>query len=83
MVVLFAAIYWPVILAEEEFLRGQFAGFDEYARRVPRLLPTLRPTGDDGIFSSALYRQHREYNALIGAAALLIALTAKMWFRIS
>jgi protein-S-isoprenylcysteine O-methyltransferase Ste14 len=81
MAVLFVAIYWPVILAEEEFLRTQFSGFDEYARRVPRLLPTRRPTGNTGSFSRALYWQHREYNALVGALAMVIALTAKMWWR--
>ena len=83
MAVLFVAIYWPVILAEEEFLRAQFSGFDDYARRVPRLLPTLRPAGNTGSFSRTLYWQHREYNALIGALAMLIALTAKMWWRMS
>src|SRR5258705_11457440 len=36
---LFLAIYLPTILSEEEYLRSQFAGFDEYARQVPRLLP--------------------------------------------
>jgi protein-S-isoprenylcysteine O-methyltransferase Ste14 len=81
--VLFAAIYWPVILAEEEFLRAQFAGFDDYARRVPRLFPAVRPRGEGGSFSRALYRQHREYNALIGSLLLMLALVAKMWWRIS
>jgi protein-S-isoprenylcysteine O-methyltransferase Ste14 len=35
----FAAIYAPVIALEERFLRATFAGFDEYCRRVPRLIP--------------------------------------------
>jgi protein-S-isoprenylcysteine O-methyltransferase Ste14 len=77
---LFAAIYVPVILSEEEYLRGQFAGFDAYAARVPRLLP--RPTagsgtGDAGGFSRELYVQHREYNSLIGAGAIYVALVLK------
>src|ERR1700742_2083327 len=38
LAVLFAAIYIPVIQGEERFLRGAFAGFDDYAARVPRLL---------------------------------------------
>lgn len=38
----FALIYIPVIASEERFLRTTFAGFDEYCRRVPRLIP--RPT---------------------------------------
>ena len=39
MSIIFIAIYLPVILSEEAFLRRNFAGFDEYASRVPRLLP--------------------------------------------
>lgn len=81
LVVLFAAIYWPVILAEENFLRAQFSDFDAYAARVPRLLPRLRAGGDSpGSFSPALYRQHREYNALIGSIAMLAALALKARF---
>ena len=37
----FALIYIPVIALEEQFLRGAFAGFDEYCRQVPRLIPRL------------------------------------------
>ncbi len=37
----FAAIYVPVIASEERFLRGAFPGFEEYCRRVPRLIPRL------------------------------------------
>lgn len=35
----FAMIYIPVIASEERFLRANFAGFDQYCRRVPRLIP--------------------------------------------
>lgn len=80
LVGLFLAIYWPVILSEEAFLRSTFAGFDEYASAVPRLLPRLTParfaadgTGA-GRFSPERYRHHREYNALMGAVALYAAL---------
>ena len=41
LAVLFAAIYVPTIQGEEEYLRGHFAGFEEYAAKVPRLLPRL------------------------------------------
>jgi protein-S-isoprenylcysteine O-methyltransferase Ste14 len=37
----FAAIYIPVIASEERFLRATFAGFDDYCRRVPRLIPRI------------------------------------------
>ena len=50
-----------------------------YARRVPRLLPhtLLFRQIIDG-FSRRLYWQHREYNALLGSAAMLAALVAKI-----
>ncbi|HEY4932015.1 MAG TPA: isoprenylcysteine carboxylmethyltransferase family protein [Terriglobales bacterium] len=79
---LFSVIYVPVIRGEETFLRGQFSEYDSYARRVPRLLPrTVWFPGLTAGFSRELYLQHREYNALIGAAAMLAALVVKMlWF---
>lgn len=82
LVVLFAAIYIPVIRSEEEYLRSVFPAFDEYAAMVPRLLPriTAAPTGAArGEFSPALYRKHREYNALVGAATLYAALILKLF----
>jgi protein-S-isoprenylcysteine O-methyltransferase Ste14 len=93
LAVIFVAIYLPVMGFEEQFLRSQFSGFDEYARRVPRLLPRLplqRSTtglvGDPGLsgadrrgeFSLDLYRKHREYNAALGAAAVLAVLVCKL-----
>ncbi len=79
LAVMFLAIYMPVILAEEDFLRSAFAEFDEYKRRVPRIFPRLTPaTKDKGSFSSDLYRKHREYNASIGSAALYAALIVKL-----
>lgn len=84
LVLLFAVIYIPVIRAEETFLRANFAGYDAYAASVPRLIPRFRPamaqTDDQGCFSSALYRKHHEYNALIGAAAIYAALILKLCF---
>ena len=82
IVVLFTLIYVPVIRSEEGFLRGQFESYDDYARRVPQLLPrTLWMSGLTAGFSRELYLQHREYNALIGAAAMLAALVVKVfWF---
>jgi len=80
---LFAAIYIPTIQSEEEYLRGQFAGFDAYAARVPRLLPRLPAAsggGDVGRFSAELYRKHREYNSLIGAGAIYLALALRVLF---
>jgi protein-S-isoprenylcysteine O-methyltransferase Ste14 len=81
---LFAVIYIPVIRGEEAFLRSKFADFDAYAARVPRLLPHFRtepvPGDEGGSFSVALYRKHREYNALIGAIAIYTALGLRLYF---
>jgi protein-S-isoprenylcysteine O-methyltransferase Ste14 len=81
LVAMFFAIYVPVIRGEEAFLRGKFPEFEEYARRVPRMLPRITPhrsADASGGFSFALYLQHREYNALLGSALLTGALILKM-----
>lgn len=84
LAVLFFVIYLPVIRAEERYLRSVFPGFDEYATHVPRLIPRLTPARSQrqntGGFSSVLYRKHREYNALIGAASMYAALILKLLF---
>jgi hypothetical protein len=35
--------------------------------------------GTAGAFSNALYLHHREYNAVMGAAAIYAALAARLW----
>lgn len=76
--VIFVAIYMPVIRAEETFLRARFPEYEDYARKVPRILPLLRAPGWRSEFSWDLYMKHREYNAAIGALALLAALQVKL-----
>ncbi len=81
LVVMFFAIYLPVIRGEEAFLRQKFPEFEEYAQRVPRMFPRLAPyrsDGEAGGFSVDLYRKHREYNALLGSVLLTVALMIKM-----
>jgi len=81
LVAMFFAIYLPVIRDEEAFLRRTFPEFEEYARRVPRMLPRLTPdSGNEGSggFSLDLYLKHREYNALLGVVGMLVALVVKM-----
>jgi protein-S-isoprenylcysteine O-methyltransferase Ste14 len=83
LAVLFLVIYLPTIRSEEQFLRSAFPDFDDYAARVPRLLPRLtaaRTSAAAGTFSMDLYLHHREYNALIGAAAIYAALLARLFF---
>lgn len=86
LVVMFFAIYLPVIRDEEKFLRAKFPGFEEYARRVPRMFPRIvahagREEGPGG-FSADLYLKHREYNALLGTLGMLAALVARMLVKV-
>ena len=78
MLAFFLAVYLPVILSEEAWLRAHFPEFEEYARRVPRLWPRFGAGAAPGSFSRELYLQHREYNALLGAVAMLAALVVKL-----
>jgi protein-S-isoprenylcysteine O-methyltransferase Ste14 len=78
---LFLIIYWPVIVDEEEYLRGQFPEYGTYAARVPRLIPRMeRPLpGVEGKFSFQLYRKHREYNSILGAVCMYLVLVARIF----
>lgn len=79
---LFAVIYIPTIQGEESYLRSQFPRFEEYVAKVPRLLPRLtaaRGMGEGGAFSRALYLQHREYNSLMGSAAIYGVLLLRLF----
>src|SRR4051794_32520365 len=80
LVAMFFAIYMPVIRSEEAFLKKKFPEFDDYAKRVPRMLPRLTPASSaaGGGFSMELYMKHREWNALLGSALLVGALIVKM-----
>jgi protein-S-isoprenylcysteine O-methyltransferase Ste14 len=75
-------IYIPVIRSEEEFLRAHFPEFNDYCSNVPRLFPRLKLCqGSAGSFSAHLYWKHREYNAAVGAAAIIAVLVIKvLWF---
>jgi len=82
LVLMFFAIYLPVIRGEETFLRAKFPEFEAYAQRVPRMLPRITPyrskEAGAGGFSFDLYRKHREYNALVGVVLMAGALIVKM-----
>ena len=90
LALLFALIYLPTIQSEEAFLRERFSEYDEYAKRVPRLIPRLTPAASviaDGAkasgFSGALYWNHREYNAALGTVGIYAVLLLKLfvWHR--
>jgi len=79
-IVLFVAVYWPVMLREEEFLHQQFGEtYDRYAQAVPFFLPTGRHAPASGeSFQWTLYRKNREYQASAGFTAGIVFLVLKM-----
>jgi protein-S-isoprenylcysteine O-methyltransferase Ste14 len=81
IVALFALIYYPVIHWEEKYLRANFPEYATYSAAVPRFFPGRPAVTVSGSFSRELYVKHREYNAVIGSAAMFGALIIKMiWF---
>ncbi len=79
LIVYFVLIYVPVIQGEQNYLRSQFPAYADYTRRVPSLLPhTIWFEGVTRGFSRELYFRHREYNSLLGAAAIVVVLIAKI-----
>jgi protein-S-isoprenylcysteine O-methyltransferase Ste14 len=86
----FAVFYYAVIRNEEQDLRKNFgAQFEDYATRVPLFFPRPRARSDEisevkspqNSFSWARYSRNREYQALLGAVAALVALWLRMWVR--
>ena len=78
LLAMFAAIYIPVIRSEESFLRSTFPDFESYSRRTPHLLPRWSGQSLTAQFSGDLYLKHREYNAALGAAAVIAILIGKL-----
>ncbi len=79
LVLMFVAIYVPVIAGEERYLRQTFPDYEDYARHVPRFGLRLTPFGSQrGAFSSARYWKHREYNAVLGCLVVLAVLVVKL-----
>jgi protein-S-isoprenylcysteine O-methyltransferase Ste14 len=73
--VVFLLIYLPVVELEEQHLRKLFANYDEYARRVPKLLPRFT-AGNAKPFRWAVYRKNQEYQALLG---FLVGVAVLVW----
>ena len=81
LVLFFILWYLPVVEEEERHLANILPGYDEYRRRVPRLLPAVTPRySDTEAFRFALYRKNREYQASFAFLATLALLAAKaLW----
>ncbi len=79
MLLMFAAIYIPVIGGEERYLRQTFPEYDDYAQHVPRFLPRLTRYGSEqSAYSAERYWKHREYQASLGCAVVLAVLVVKL-----
>jgi protein-S-isoprenylcysteine O-methyltransferase Ste14 len=82
MVIFFAAIYWPVIRREEEFLRKEFGdAYERYAQDVPLFFPGFGRVAGGQRFQWKQYRKNHEYEALLGYLAAMIFLAFKYWLR--
>ena len=79
---LYIGIYLPVMRVEMDDMRRIFGPeFDEYARKVPMLIPRFnvwRKTGTK--FDFQLYLQYREYRAALGVFLAIGVLAAKAYF---
>jgi protein-S-isoprenylcysteine O-methyltransferase Ste14 len=76
--VVFGLVYLPAVELEEQHLRSLFPEFEEYARRVPRLLPRMDgATEPRKGFQFEVYRRNREYEALAGFIVGVIFLVWK------
>jgi protein-S-isoprenylcysteine O-methyltransferase Ste14 len=76
--VVFLFVYLPVIELEEQHLSDLFADYEDYTRRVPKLigLRTEAPKRTDP-FDFKMYLANREYQALLGFLLGLGFLVAK------
>jgi protein-S-isoprenylcysteine O-methyltransferase Ste14 len=79
---LFALVYLPAIELEEQHLAEILPGYAEFARRVPLLLPRWPVNLGPERFSMELYRQNREYQALLGWSAGAAWLIGKAFWRL-
>lgn len=72
----FLLVYLPAIELEEQHLREIFNEYGAYAAHIRRFLPLTKWRAEAGKFSWQLYKQNREYKALLG---FLIAVAWLTW----
>jgi protein-S-isoprenylcysteine O-methyltransferase Ste14 len=76
--IVFGCVYLPVIELEEQHLRKLFPSYDDYASRVPLLVPRWRRPGNPRRFAWRLYLVNQEYQAALGFVAGLAVLLWKL-----
>jgi protein-S-isoprenylcysteine O-methyltransferase Ste14 len=74
--VIFGGVYLPVIELEEQHLRSLFPSYDDYASRVPLLMPRWRSSVNPRRFQWRLYLVNQEYQAALG---FLCGLAVLLW----
>jgi len=74
----FLFVYLPVIELEEQHLRSLFPAYEDYARRVPALIPSWRTERAPGRFLWRRYIRNEEYQALAGFVAGVVFLVVKL-----
>lgn len=82
--ILVDSIYKPKIESEEQNLREKFGpSYDEYAARVPRILPRrLRWSDlDFSTFSFQLWKKNAEYGSVIGFILIYAVIVARFIYR--
>ena len=75
--IMYTAFYFPTIEHEERFLHERFIEFETYAAQVPRFIPLLtKPKLPMWLqsFSLRTYLLHREYNVILGALMMYVAM---------
>lgn len=80
-VLYFAAFYPPLILKERARMKELFPGdYEEYGKKVPLFFPSFRKRNEASTekFSWVLYRQNKEYRALVATVMLWGVLAAKI-----
>lgn len=75
-VAVFTLVYIPVIEQEEQHLVKPFAGYREYAERVPLLWPAFPEQAGRGRFEGAVYLKNQEWKALL---AYLLGMGYLFW----
>ncbi len=79
--IVFLFVYLPVMEQEEQHLANLFPEFQEYAARVPQLLPRVPASMPPQGFSWQVYLINKEQKALYGFLAVYGFLIAKsIWF---
>lgn len=73
----FLLVYLPVMQLEEQKLAELFPGFEEYARRVPQLLPKRPTARSPERFSWDVWAMNKEWKGIAAFVLLYLFLFAK------